>query len=196
MADSSAISHVSQSLRAILLSTFTDAGPFVGTTIDLRSPREIGTPAGGANTVSLWLYRVQRFGELENAPPTVNSDGRLVPAPLALTLHYLVTPLTADEVTAHRLLGHAMQALNAHARVGPEFTHAGLSGRGDEPLAVHLEKQSFEDSLRIWQALNEPYRLSVPYFVQYVAIESSRSFETAQPVTERNVDYRQIIGVS
>lgn len=195
MADSAAISHVTQSVKSLLVSAFTDAGPFVGTTIDLRSPSEIGIPAGGANIVSLWLYRVQRFGELENAPPKISSDGRLIPAPLALTLHFLVTPLTADEMTAHRLLGHAMQALNAHSRLGPEFTHDSLSGENDDPLGIHLEKQSFEDSLRIWQALNQPYRLSVPYFVQYVAIDSSRSFEAAEPVIDRNVDYQQIVDV-
>ncbi len=195
MADSAALSHVSQSLRALLVSTFTDAGPFVGTTVDLRSPREIGTPSGGVNTLSLWLYRVQRFGELENVPPRINSDGRLVPAPLPLTLHYLVTPLTGDELTAHRLLGHAMQTLNAHARLGPEFTNAGLLGPEDDALGIHIERQTFEDSLRVWQALGEPYRLSVPYFVQYVAIEASRTYEAAEPVTDRNVDYAQIVEV-
>ncbi|MDJ0628965.1 MAG: DUF4255 domain-containing protein [Rhodobacter sp.] len=195
MAGSAAISHASQSLRALLASAFTDAGPFVGTGIDLRSPREIGTPAGGANLISLWLYRVQRFGELENTPPKLASDGRLIPAPLALTLHYLVTPLTSDELTAHRLLGHAMQALNAHAKLGPEFTHEALMGGDEATLGIHLERQSFEDSLRVWQAMNEPYRLSAPYFVQYVAIDSSRSFEAAQPVLDRQVDYQQIVGV-
>jgi hypothetical protein len=196
MAGSAAISHVSQSLRALLASAFTDAGPFAGTQVDLRSPGEIGTPAGGVNTLSLWLYRTQRFGELENAPPRVASDGRLIPAPLALTLHYLVTPLSADELMAHRLLGHAMQALNAHSRLGPEFTHDALLGETDDPLGIHLEKQSFEDSLRVWQAMNQPYRLSVPYFVQYVAIDSSRSFEAARPVLDRNVRYRQIADVT
>ena len=196
MAGSAAISHVSQSLKALLASAFTDAGPFFGTSIDLRSPKEIGTPAAGANTVSLWLYRVQRFGELENAPPRLDSDGRLIPAPLPLTLHYLVTPLSSDELTAHRLLGHAMQALNAHSRLGPEFTHVALSSAEDGALGIHLERQTFEDSLRVWQAMNDPYRLSVPYFVQYVAIESSRSFKAGEPVTDRSVRYNQVVGVS
>ncbi len=196
MAGSAAISHVSQSLRSLLQAAFTNAGPFVGTGIELRSPREIGTPAGGANLVSLWLYRVQRFGELENAPPRLGPDGRLVPAPLPLTLHYLLTPLTADELTSHRLLGHAMQAMNSHARLGPEFTHAALSGPQEDALGIHVERQSFEDCLRVWQALGEPYRLSVPYFVQYVAIDSSRSFAAAAPVTDRRTQYQQIVSVT
>jgi hypothetical protein len=195
MAGSAAISHVSQSLRSLLMSVFTDAGPFLGTTIDLRSPREIGTPAAGANTVSLWLFRVQRYGELDNAPPRLRADGRLVPAPLSLTLHYLVTPLSSDELTAQRLLGHAMQAFDANARLGPEFTNDALESPGDNPLRIHVEKQGFEDSLRIWQAMNEPYRLSVPYLVEYASIESSRSFERAPPVTDRRASYHQIVDV-
>lgn len=195
MASSAAISQVSQSLRTLLRSVLTDTGPFAGTTIDLRSPKEIGIPAVGLNIVSLWLYRVERFGELENAPAKTSSNGRLIPPPLPLILHYLLTPLTNDELTAHRLLGIAMQALNSHSRLGPEFTHDALSGVNDGALGIHLEKQSFEDSLRVWQALNEPYRLSVPYFAQYVAIESSRSFEAAEPVIDRNIDYQQIVDV-
>lgn len=193
MAGSAAISHVSQSLQSLLRSVLTDAGPFLGTTVDLRSPREIGVPAVGANTVSLWLFRVQRYGELDNAQPKLRPDGRMIPAPLSLTMHYLLTPLSSDELTAQRLLGHAMQALDANARLGPEFTNDALEGPDDNPLRIHIEKQGFEDSLRIWQAMNEPYRLSVPYSVEYAAIESLRSFEPAPAVTDRRADYAQIV---
>ncbi len=178
---------------ALLRSVFTHAGPFLGTTVDLRSPREIGTPAAGANIVSLWLFRVQRYGELDNALPTLRPDGRMMPAPLSLTLHYLVTPLSADEVTTQRLLGHAMQAFDANARLGPEFTNEGLQGSDDAPLRIHIEKQGFENSLRIWQAMNEPYRLSVPYLVEYASIASTRSFERAPAVTDRQTEYSQIV---
>lgn len=195
VAGSAAIGHVSQSLKQLLASAFTDAGPYTGTGIDLRSPKAIGTPAGGVNTISLWLYRVCRFDDLENAPPRVSSSGRVIPPPLPLMMYYLVTPMSADEMTAQRLLGHAMQALDAHSRLGPEFTHAELNGENDEPLGIHLDQQGFEESARLWHALHEPYRLSVSYFVQYVAIESLRSMEAAAPVVDRHVGYQQVLEV-
>jgi len=195
MAGSAAIGYVSQSLKQMLTLAFTDAGPFIGTTVELRSPKEIGTPAGGANVISLWLYRVERFSELENRPSRPDRAGRLVPAPLPLMLYYLLTPLTADELTAQRLLGHAMQALEAHKRLGPEFTHVELRGSAEELLKIHLEQKSFEESLRIWHGMHEPYRLSVSYFVQYVAIDSLRSMEAADPVVDRTVRYQQVVEV-
>jgi hypothetical protein len=195
MAGSAAIGHVSQSLKEALKAAFTDAGPYTGTGIDLRSPKAIGTPAGGVNTISLWLYRVHRFDDLENVPPRISANGRLIPPPLPLMLHYLLTPMSADEVTAQRLLGHAMQALGAQSRLGPEFTHPELNGETDVPIGIHLEQLSFDDTARVWQALHEPYRLSVPYFAQYVAIESSRSLEAAAPVVDRNAGYQQELEV-
>ena len=129
MASAPGISHVTESLRAVLANQITDAGPFAGTQIDLRSPKEIGTLAGNTHLLSLWLYRVERFGELENQPPRLTSDGLLQPAPLPLLLRYLLTPMGSDVRTMHRLLGLGMQVLDAHgengARVHPCRTDRG-----------------------------------------------------------------------
>ncbi|MGJ8589595.1 MAG: DUF4255 domain-containing protein [Yoonia sp.] len=196
MAGPAAISHASESLQAVLDAAITVVGDFAGTTIDLRSPHDIGTPAVGTNIVSLWLYQVERFGEVENAPARFGADGRLIPSPLPLKLHYLLTPLSADVLTTQRLMGLGMQALHDQSRIAPEFTHADLNGEDDEPLALHLLKNPFEDALRIWQALGETYRLSASYAVQYVAIESRRSLPAARPVIDRKAEYQQIVGVS
>lgn len=194
MADSAGIGHVTQSLQDVLRASITAAGPYVGTSVELRSPKEIGTPAAGAKVLSLWLYRVRRFDELENEPPRLRADGRLVRAPLPLVLHYLVTPLSSDELTRQRLLGHAMQALHDQAQVGPEFTRPALMGEEDGPVGIHLEQQSFEEATRVWHALQHPYQLSVSYLAQYVPIESARSFTPAPPVLDTSARYAAIEG--
>lgn len=192
MTDSAGIGYATQSLQEVLRAAVTTAGPYLGTVVDLRSPKEIGTPAAGTKILSLWLYRVRRFDELDNAPPRRRADGRLVLAPLPLVLHYLVTPLAGDELTRQRLLGHAMQALHDQAQVGLEFTRPGLLGEDDSPIGVHLEQQSLEDAARIWHALHQPYQLSVSYLVQYVPIESARSFEPAPPVLDTTARFAAI----
>lgn len=196
MAGPAAISHASESLKSVLDAAINAVGDFAGTTIDLRSPGEIGSPAAGVNLVSFWLYQVERFGDRENTPPKFAPDGRLVPAPLPLRLHYLLTPLSSDVVTSQRLLGASMQALHDQSRLGPEYTHAGLTGPDDEPLALHLQKHTFEDALRIWQAMGESYRLSVSYSVLYVAIESNRGMPVGGSVIDRQAEYSQIVGAS
>lgn len=191
MADYAAIGHATQSLQDALRAAVTNSGPFTGTEVDLRSPKEIGTPAAGTMRLSLWLYRVTRFDELKNAPPTVR-DGRIVRAPLPLVLHYLLTPLASDELAKHRLLGNAMQALHDQAQIGTEFLRPGLLGPEEGPIGIHLEQQSFEDATRIWQALHHPYQLSVSYLVQYVPIESLRSAAQAPAVIETSGHYAGI----
>ena len=196
MTDSAGIGHVTQSLQDALRAAITNSGPFAGTQVDLRSPKEIGTPAAGVRILSLWLYRVRRFDELENAPPRIRDDGRIVRAPLPVVLHYLVTPLSSDELTRHRLLGNAMQALHDQAQLGTEFLRPGLLGPDDGPLGVHLEQQTFEDATRIWHALHHPYQLSVSYLVQYVPLESLRSLAQAPPVLETASSYAAIESVT
>jgi hypothetical protein len=196
MADSSGIGHVSQSVQDALKAAIFASGPFAGTQVDLRSPKEIGTPAAGTMILSFWLYRVTRFDELENLPPRLRADGRLARAPLPLTLHYLVTPLASDELGRHRLLGAAMQALHDQARLGEEFVRAGLTGESDGPIGLHLEQQSFEDTSRIWHALHEPYQLSVSYLAQYVTLESARSYPTGAPVIETDTRFAAIEAVA
>lgn len=192
MADASGIGHVSQSLQDMLRAAITDAGPFTGTQVELRSPKEIGTPAAPTMILSLWLYRVRRFDDIENTPARIGPDGRLRRAPLPLLLHYLVTPLASDELNRQRLLGAAMQALHDQARIGTEFLRPGLLAEDDVPIGLHLEQQSLEDASRVWQALQAPYQLSVSYLAQYVPIEATRSFGEGGRVLDTMTDYAAI----
>jgi hypothetical protein len=191
MADASAIGHLTQSLEQLLRAGITNQGDFAGTIIDLRSPREIGTPAAGQIRLSLWLYRVEKFDDLDNRLP-LQRAGRLVPAPLPLLCHYLLTPLSSDELTRHRLLGHAMQLLQDQAALGAEFMRAGLLGADDSPISLHLERQSMEDVARLWSAMSHPHQLSVSYLAQFVGIESARSRLAAGPVLDREARHAAI----
>lgn len=192
MADFSGIGEVSQSLQAMLKAAIFTSGPFPGTEINLNSPKDIPPPAGDKKILSLWLYRVTRFDELENAPRIERSDGRLERAPLPLMLHYLITPIANDELNRHQLLGLAMRVLHDQAQVGPEFLRPDLLGAIDPPIGIHLEKQTFEETGKIWHALHEPYRLSVSYFVQYVALRSNRSSALGGRVLETDARFAQI----
>jgi hypothetical protein len=191
MADAAGISHVTESLQALLRAAITNGGPLPGTPVDLRSPKEIGT-AAAVTLVSLWLYRVRRLDELVNAPPVRRPDGRLSPRPLPLNLHYLVTPIAGESLTRQRLLGAAMQALHQQPRLGPEFLHPGLLDGLPASIAVHLETQTPEDAMRIWHAMHEPYALSAAYMVQYVPIESTVSDADAPVVLDKSATYASI----
>jgi hypothetical protein len=184
MADASGMGYVSQSLQALLRATIMNSGPFPGTDIDLRSPKEIWAAGNNPTVVSLWLHRVRRLDELVNAPPQFRPDGRVIQRPLPLNLYYLVTPIAPSALTKQRLLGLAMQTFHDHARVGAEFLRAELLLDPPGSISIHLEPQTLEETTRIWHALHEPYDLSVAYMVQYVPIASA----TSRPEAPRVVD--------
>ncbi|SIT58611.1 hypothetical protein BQ8794_50713 [Mesorhizobium prunaredense] len=196
MADASGIGFVSQSLQNLLRSVITDAGPFVGTQIDLRSPKELRLAGVQQAVVSLWLYRASRVEDLVNAPPVRIPPNRLVQRPLPLNLTYLVTPLAKDTLTEQRLLGLAMQAMHDNALLGADFLVPQLVDSGTRTLSVHLEPHSLEELTRIWHALQEPYELSAAYVVQYVPIVSHRDVIDGAPVLVKTDRYAAIGAVS
>jgi hypothetical protein len=196
MADASGIGFVSQSLQALLRSVITDSGPFAGTAVDLRSPKELRVAGGNQTVVSLWLYRVTRVEDLVNARPVRLADGRLTMRPLPLNLSYLITPLAPDTLTEQRLLGIAMQAMHDHALLGSDFLAQQLVDSGLKSLSLHLEPHSLEELTRIWHALHEPYELSVSYTVQYVPISSLADQPEGPPVLIKTDRYAAIGRVS
>jgi len=191
MADASGIGFVSQSLQNLLRSVITDVGPFAGTQIDLRSPKEIRRAGVQQSIVSLWLYQVSRVEDLVNAPPVRVAPG-IMQRPLPLNLTYLVTPLARDTLTEQRLLGLAMQAMHDHALLTADFLVPQLIDSGLHSLSLHLEPHTLEELTRIWHALQEPYELSATYVVQYVPIVSRREVIEGPPVLVKTDRYTAI----
>jgi hypothetical protein len=60
-------------------------------TVSLNNPEEMRVH--NVQGVSVWLYRVERDDQRLNAPPARPTANRLLPTPLPLRLHYLVTPV-------------------------------------------------------------------------------------------------------
>jgi Pvc16 N-terminal domain len=191
MADAAGISHVTESLQALLRAAIAAGGPLSGTQVDLRSPREIGGTSN-QTLLSFWLYRVRRLDELNNAPPQRRPDGRLSMRPLPLNLHYLLTPIASNPLTVQRLLGLAMQAFHQEPRLGADFLHPALLEALQPSVGIHLEPQTPEETTRIWHALHQPYQLSVAYLVQYVPIEATASAADAAPVLNRQTSFTAI----
>lgn len=191
MSDFSVIGAISLTMREILNQRITlSTGPLNGIAIDLRSPKEL--QVAGTQAVSVWLYKVSRMAEMWNDPPDRRGLNQIQGAPLPLELHYLVTPMLQDPVTRHTVLGRVLQVLND----SPILRGANLQGvlQGtSEQLRVNLEALTLEELSLVWEALHEPYQLSVTYLVQVAKIDSDLEPLRSSPVLERDVDYVQIV---
>jgi len=158
----------------------TDVGPsglasFFGGTgiVSLESPREMRE--NNHEGISLWLYSVERDEQQLNEPPQTRllADGRveLIPAPLPVRLHYLITPLTTNSPDIEqRILGKIMQLFHTHASISGPFLRGELAG-SDAELNVHLESLGLEQTARVWEALEGSYQLCVSYEVSLARIE-------------------------
>jgi hypothetical protein len=129
-------------------------------------------------TLSLYLYRVTMNEHLRGArrTPDVLSSNH----PLSVDLHYLLT-IWADDAPAEQIiLAWAMRQLQQH----PILDSSSLSTEAEwgpgEYIQLIPSELSTEDVMRIWDALEPSYRLSVSYIARVVRIDGDA--ERALPV--------------
>ncbi len=190
MSEYNVIRETSVALKDILWGEFAEddvVRPIVGDreAIVLKNPTETGR--NSSHKLSLWLYQVTENEFHKNMPRQVRQndvDGRVdvLPTPLALGLYYLLTPFTESGESDQLLLGKAMRVFYDNALVL-------LSDAGSEvaeELRITLSRMTLDEISAVWEALREPYRLSVCYQVRITHIDSRRK-SSAVRVVERAV---------
>lgn len=176
------------------LQTLFDSGMGGLMTVSLRNPEEMAEK--NDQGLSLWLYRITRDEDRLNDPPIRITPSLFHEPPLPLRLHYLCTPIV-EAATANnaeieqRILGKVLQTFYGH----PSFRGSDLAGDfsgTNAELRSRIEPMSLEDSTRIWNALEQPYQLSVSYEVTLANIDSE-VFESNVPVMQIEPDYAVIV---
>ena len=173
-----------------MLSSFFNSGSGGTLIVSINNPQEMAHARDEG--VSLWLYRVMRDADRLNVPnPRLGPFQSRFPS-LPLRLHYLITPFVrAGQANSaeleQRILGKVMQTFHDHARLRGADLQGDLAGATQE-FQVALETLALEDIARIWNALNQPYQLSVSYEVAIVYIDSEivgsiAPVQIAEPIT-------------
>jgi hypothetical protein len=136
--------------------------------------------------VSLYLYRVTQSEHLRNVPR--RNDPFDAPVPLALDLHYLLTVWADSAVAEHTILAWAMRQL--HDRpildVGALSPEAGWTPA--DFIQIIPAELSNEDVMRIWDALDPAYRLSVSYVARTIRIDPDQS-PVGRPVVAARLSF-------
>lgn len=205
-ASPSIIAHVTTGLLTILRRTFDGIVP--ESDIVAAPLESISTVGGARQRVLLYLYRVAESAHLKNQGPDydVLADGvtRVRKDPLTLDLHYLLVPFggATAHLGTHQLLGIAALAFHDHAiftldELGVPTPGPPTPGppppdpaeEHDGQIEFHLTKEplGIGDLAHIWEAVHEPYRLSVSYVVRTVKIRSDDASST------RRVEERRLI---
>jgi hypothetical protein len=165
-----------------------------GTITSLNTPHEMTQKQ--VEGLSVWLYRIMRDDQRLNDPPRRLNATQVVPSPLPLRLHYLITPVTNESAgnpeTEQLILGKVLQLFYSHPVLRGTDLQAEFSGT-DVELHVRLEPMSLEEITRVWEALEGSYQLSVSYEVSVVNILPEQEPERISPVEVVMPEYGVIV---
>lgn len=185
------VAEVSKALRRILWQAYDGDSvirSIVGSepAIVFTNPTETARDSG--NRLSLWLYQIAENEFVKNRPPfRGNGHGSVQVPPLALNLFYLVTPFAPSGEADHLLLGKTMQVFYDSAI----FLLRDPLEEVFEELRIVFCRVTLEELTRIWEALREPYRLSMCYQVRVTRVDSER-IPAHGVVVDRVADYGEI----
>ena len=193
MSDYVVVAATSRALQQILWEAFAKdplINPIISSREEIVFRNPTQTAMDSANRLSLWLHQVNENEFVKNQPMLHGNNGRdgnnghesLRYPPLALNLFYLVTPFApqGDPESEHILLGATMQVLYDNSIL---FLRNQTQGEVvAEEVRIILSRLSLEELTRIWEALREPYRLSICYEVRVTRIDSKRMPQGARVI--------------
>ena len=149
--------------------------------------------------VGLYLYDIVE--DLQVSSPRFVERGRaeLSKPPRPYALYYMVfingssqMGLKAPDI--QKIIGRVAQIVNDHSSVRPNELQTYLTTE-EPPIVLSQAKISLEEKVRVWQAINKPYQISLFYKAAPVFLSGGEIISTPQVLHARfslqNVDERK-----
>jgi hypothetical protein len=149
--------------------------------ISLESPAEHIQNKDTA-LLSVYLYRITEDPYMKNRPRVEGPGGSSQRVPLALDLYYLITPMLTAARDRQIVLGKVMQVLYDRPTLEGTDLVGTLAGSG-EILRTVLDPVPMNEVALIWQALDIPYMLCVPYLVRVALMDSTEETATTRVIS-------------
>jgi len=172
MADYTIISDVSQHIVKLLRERMCPEPVPSANNIEVSSPASQDVDY----IVGLYLYDIRE--EADVAPPPRIRQGKVQirKPPKPYSLYYMVfinggsqMGLKAPDI--QKIVGKVAQIVNDNATVDPKELQPWLQGQ--EPnIVISQAKIALDEKVRVWQAINKPYQISLFYRVAPVMLDS------------------------
>jgi hypothetical protein len=188
MANHRAIVSVGESLVTYLRNAYpADLRVEIPCAFRLVSSNELNAPNLDFGTaVTLYLHRVTIDPHVRNSHVPVGPTTTRVP--VSLDLHYLLTVWADSAASEQTILGWVVRELYQHEALSQsDLTPAG-GWTADEIVQVIPGEISNEDMMRIWDAIDPPYHLSLSYIARVIRIDTE-SEPDARPVVVRRMGF-------
>ncbi len=145
---------------------------------------EISSPAAQDvdYIVGLYLYDIKE--DIQLSTPNYISRGRvqLSKPPRPYALYYMVfingssqMGLKAPDI--QKIIGRVAQIVNDNSSVRPNELQSWLDTQ-EPPIVLSQAKISLEEKVRVWQAINKPYQISLFYKAAPVMLSSGEVITT------------------
>jgi hypothetical protein len=179
MANFHALHSVGQSLVTYLANTYPDAlRAEQPCDFHLISSGELASPGERGPELTVFLYRVTVNEHLRSTTAASQPSGAR--PPLSLDLHLLLSVWADNALAEHSILAWTMMQLHRHPVLDASALTPEAGWNAGDFVQLIPAELSTEDLMRIWDALDPPYRLSVSYIARVVRIDGEA--EAGPPV--------------
>lgn len=185
MANVFAFHSVGHSITTFLRNTYperVDGRAMPECSFDVVSSGELAGDVSDATRITLYLYRVTVNEHSRQTRPARSL--RAEPASLGLDLHFLMTAWAGNALAEHTMLAWAVRQLHLFPILDASSLSPEAGWGRDEVIQVIPAELSTEDVMRIWDALDPAYRLSVSYIARPVRLD---------PDTDTGEDGRRVV---
>ena len=109
--------------------------------------------------------------------------------PLGLDLHYLLTAWAANPLDEQVTLAWAIRQLHQYPVLDASSLSPEADWGSDEVIQIIPSELTTEDIMRIWDALDPAYRISVSYVARLVRLDPDQDTEQFRPVVAGRFAY-------
>lgn len=139
---------------------------------------EISSPASQDvdYIVGLYLYEIKEESQVARPPIVDRGKIQLLQPPRPYSLYYMVfingssqMGLKAPDI--QKIIGRVAQIVNDNSSVRPQELQPWLDA-SEPPIVLSQAKMALEEKVRVWQAINKPYEISLFYKAAPVFLSS------------------------
>lgn len=144
---------------------------------------EISSPASQDvdYIVGLYLYDIREEMQIASPPLVERGKVQLLKPPRPYSLYYMVfingssqMGLKAPDI--QKIVGRVAQIVNDNSSVLPSQLQPWLDD-SEPPIVLSQAKMALEEKVRVWQAINKPYEISLFYKAAPVLLSSELVIE-------------------
>ncbi len=136
--------------------------------------------------LGLYLYDIRETSGMATPPYMPTGRVRLQKAPRAYDLYYMVfingsSQMGLKALDIQKIMGRVAQIINDNNSVLPNQLQNWLDAN-EPPINLIQAKMTLEEKVRVWQAINKPYQVSLFYKAGPVFLSSEVVIDTPRVV--------------